>query len=59
MTPEGINSPILAYRRSSHVLFDDLAMVSNVENKLASLVANFNEYQKALNEKIRLSEIGS
>jgi hypothetical protein len=59
MTPEGINSPILAYRRSSHVLFDDLAVVSNVENKLASLVANFNEYQKALNEKIRLSETGS
>jgi len=67
MTPEGLNSPILAYRQKVHIFFnenDATAITGNtlaalIENKLALLVANFNEYQKALNEKIRLSQVSS
>lgn len=59
MTPDGFNSPILAYRRHSHIFFEDMSVIGMVENKLAMHLNRFNEYQKALHEKIRLSEAGS
>jgi hypothetical protein len=59
MSPEGYNSPILAYRKYSHVFFDEMNVIGIVENRLAAHLANFNEYQKAVYEKNRLSKTSS
>jgi hypothetical protein len=59
MTPEGFNSPILAYRKYSHIFFDNINVIGMVENKLAMHLDKFNEYQKVLHETIRVSEASS
>lgn len=59
MTPEGFNSPILAYRKYSHIFFDNINVIGTVENKLAMHLDKFNEYQKVLHETTRVSQASS
>lgn len=59
MTPEGVNSPILAYRKYSHIFFDNINVIGMVENKLAVHLDKFNEYQKVLHETTRVSQASS
>jgi hypothetical protein len=59
MTPEGFNSPILAYRKYSHIFFDNINVIGMVENKLAMHLDKFNEYQKVLHETTRVSQASS
>lgn len=56
MSSDGFNSPILAYRKFSHVFFEDINVISMVEDKLSYHLGKFNEHMKAVYEKNRLSQ---
>lgn len=59
MTKEGINNPLETFRSNSNYFFHDLETISKVDTKLAWLVGQFTDYQKACDEKSRLAQVSS
>lgn len=56
---DGYNSPLLVYRKYSYQLLADLNKTSAVEVKILGMIAKLTEYEKARDEKARLSESGT
>jgi hypothetical protein len=56
LSVDGLNSPLLVYRKYSYRLLQDIDKVSRVETAILNLIAKLNEYQKAEDEKARQSQ---
>lgn len=56
MSSDGINNPLLLYRKYSFQILQDLNKVSRIEVLVVSMVNKLNEFKKALHEKDRLSQ---
>lgn len=52
---DGLNSPLLVYRKYSTRLLHDLNRISRIEVKILSMIAKLSEYKKAEDEKARVS----
>lgn len=57
MSVDGLNSPLLVYRKYSYRLLQDLDKVSRIEVVILNLIAKLTEQKKADDEKARLSQV--
>ncbi len=55
LSVDGLNSPLLVYRKYSLQLLKDLQLVGEVEVKLLEHISKFTEYKKVEHEKTKLS----
>lgn len=56
LSVDGLNSPLLVFRKYSYRLLQDIDKVSRVETVILNLIAKLNEHQKAEDEKARQSQ---
>lgn len=59
LSQDGVNAPLLVYRKYSYQVLQDLNLVSRVEIKILGMIAKLAEYKKAEDEKARISSTGS
>jgi hypothetical protein len=59
MSIDGVNSPLLVFRKYSFHILRDLNIVSRVESKLLDYIGKFTEFKKAHHESLRLLETGT
>jgi hypothetical protein len=56
ISSEGLNAPLMTFRKYSDSIFGDLNTISSVEVELSKLINRFNDYRKMKNEKARISQ---